>query len=193
MRAKTHEPYRVYTEDEFFAEDGHFTVAGGSLGDEPGSSAGTAAKSTDGRRAYGARRAAGVAMLIGTVGAVVVVLAIDALPHAGGSRRRGALLRVAAREAAHGTSVPTRPLSSKRLQRGLARQPRRGGRSARPARERVTSAGPPSQANRAPQDEVAVSQPAEASADRGEVAHAELAGSSEVPVRSRPEEFGFER
>ena len=188
MRAKTHEPYRVYTEDEFFAEDELIAVAGGAGGEKCGPDAGKSVKSADGKRAYGARRAVGVAVLIGTVGAVVI-LAIDALPHAGGSRRRGALLRVAA----HGTSVPTRPPSSKRLQRGLARQPRRGARAARPARERVTSAGHHSQASRAPQDEVAASQPADASADRGEVAHTELAVSSEVPVRSRPEEFGFER
>ncbi|HXP38580.1 MAG TPA: hypothetical protein VN817_12520, partial [Solirubrobacteraceae bacterium] len=115
MRAKTREPYSVYTEDEFFAEEGRFAVAGHRLGDECGPDTGNAAKSIEGERAYGARRAAGVAMLIGAVGAVVVVLAIDVLPHAGGSRRRGALLRVAAREAAHDTSMSARPSSSKRL------------------------------------------------------------------------------
>jgi hypothetical protein len=137
---------------------------------------------------------AGVAMLIGAAGAVIVVLVVDVLPHVGGSRRRGTSLRVA-REAAHGTSVPARPLGRvplQRLPRALARQSRRGRRSARPDRERVVSARPRSRAERAPRDETA-SRSAEVSADRGDVAHAEPVASGEVPGRSRPEEFGFER
>jgi hypothetical protein len=189
MRAKIREPYRVFTQDEFFAEDGRFAASRLGIDGERGPHAG---KSVGRRRSAGARRVAGIAMLIGAAGAVVVVLAIDVLPHAGGSRRRGASLRVA-REAAHGMSVPAQPLSRMRLPRALARQSRRGGRSARPARERVISAGPRSQAKRAPQGKAPARRPAEVSADRGEVAHEELAASNEVPVRSRPEEFGFER
>jgi hypothetical protein len=192
VRAKTRERYRVYTEDEFFATEGLIAAAEHGVGEECGPDAGKSGMPIDGKRAYGARRAASVAMLVGTVGAVIVVLAIDVLPHAGGSRRRGASLRVA-RVAAHGTSVGARPLSRVRLPRALARQSRRGGRSARPARERVISTGPHPQVNRAPQAEVAASRPAGVSAERGEVARAELAAASEVPVRSRPEEFGFER
>jgi hypothetical protein len=188
MRAKAREPFRVYTQDEFFAEDAHFAMGGPGIDGERARHAG---KSISRRHAAGARRAAGVAMLIGVAGAVVVVLAIDALPHASGSRRRGASLRVG-REVANSTSVPARPLSRVRLPRAVARQSRRGGRSVRPARERVMSARSHSQVERAPRDEVAASRPAEVSADRGEVAHAELAA-SEVSGRSRPEEFGFER
>ena len=189
MRAKAREPYRVYTQDEFFAEDALFVASEPGIDGERDRRLGT---SIGRRRAAGARRAASVAMLIGAAGTVVVVLAIDAVPHAGGSRRRGASLRVV-REAAHGTSVPARSLSRVRLPRALARQSRGGRRAGRPARARVISARAHSQIERAPRGEVASSRPAEALTDRGGVAPAELAASSDVQGRTRPEEFGFER
>jgi hypothetical protein len=133
-----------------------------------------------------------VAMLIGAAGAVVVVLAIDALPHTGNSRRRAALLRVA-RDATGGMSAPARPLSRARLPRALARQSRRGGRLPRLGRERTTSPGLHSQANRLLRVDVGTSRPTVVAAGRDELAHGEVAASSGVPTRPRPEEFGFER
>jgi hypothetical protein len=192
MRATARKPYRVYTQDQFFAEEGLFAAGEPGVGGGRDAHDGKSGESIGGGRVHRARRAAGAAMLIGAAGAVVIVLAIDALPHAGSSRRRGALLRVA-RVAAHGTGVPAQPLSRVRLPRALARQSRRGGRSARPARKRFIFAGPNSESKPAPRDGVAASRPAEVSADRGGGAHAELAASSQTPARSRPEEFGFER
>jgi hypothetical protein len=192
MRATTREPYRVYTQDEFFAEDGLFAAGESGVDDERGPHAGKSRRSTGGRRAYGARRAAGVAMLIGAAAAVVVVLAIDAFPHAGGSRRRGALMRVA-REVTRGPSADARSLGRPRLPRALARQSRRDGRLAHLRHGRAKSANSNSQVNRPPLDERAVSQPAAVPADRDELARAEVARSSEVPTGPRSEEFGFER
>jgi hypothetical protein len=189
MRAKTREPYRVYTEDEFFAGDD--LVAGDGLAavDERGPDAG---QEIGGNRARSARRVAGVAMLIGAAGAVVAVLAIDALPHAGGSRRRGALLRVA-REATRGKSADARSLGRPRLPRALARRSRRGGRVARLREARARPAGSNSQGNRPPRDGGAVTRTAAVPADRRELARVEVSRSSRVPARPQPEEFGFER
>lgn len=189
MRATTSEAYRVYSQDEFFAEDGFFAGGEPAVEHERGPRAG---KSIGGRRAHGARRAAGVAMLIGAAGAVLVVLAVDALPHAGGSRRRVALLRVA-REASRGRSVEARPLSGSPLPRALARQSRRGGRLAHLRHRRAKSSSSNSQADRPPRDEGAVSRPAAVPASRDELAHVEVARLSEAPTHLSSEEFGFER
>ena len=190
MRGTMRHGYRVYTPDEFFAEADLLTTEEPAAGD---------GRDRDARKAIGrgqtrgARRAAGMAMLIGAAGAVVVVLAIDALPHTGNFRRRGASRRVA-REAAFGTSAHARPpTSTARLPRALARQSRRGGRSPRLAREHAVSAGLRSRANRPPRGEVATSRPAAVPAGRDELARAEAVASSEVPTASRREEFGFER
>jgi len=179
MRATTRERYRVYTQDEFFAGEDLVAADGLAVVDERVPNAG---KGTVRRRAHGARRAAGVAMLIGATGAVVAVLAIDVLPQARSPRRRGALLRVA-REAARGTGAPARPLSRTRFPRALARQSRRAGRLAHLERGRAKSAASNSQAGQPLRDEGAVSRPA----------RAEVPRSSEVPTRLRSEEFGFER
>jgi hypothetical protein len=192
MRATARKPYRVCTPEEYFAEDGVFAAGEPGVESERLPRAGTSGKPIGGGGARRARRAAGVTMLIGAAAAVVAVLAIDVLPHAGGSRRRGALLR-AAREATHGTSAPARALSGARPPRALARQSRRGGRLAHLRHARAKSTGSNSRVNRPPRDEGADSRSAAVPADRDEPARVEVARSSEVPTRPRPEEFGFER
>lgn len=189
MRTTTSAPYRVYTQDEFFAGDGLIRAGEPAVDDERGPDAARSIRRT---RAHGARRAAGVALLIGAAGAVIVVIAIDALPHAGGSRRRSALLRVA-REVTRGKSAASRSLSASRLPRALARQSRRSGRVGRLRGGRVKPTGSNPQINRPPRAEGAVSRPAAVPDDRENLARAEVASSGAVPTRPRSEEFGFER
>lgn len=191
MRATTRRGYRVYTPDEFFSEADLLTAQEPAAVDGRDRDAG---KVIGRGRARDARRAAGIAMLIGAAGAVVVVLAIDARPPTGNSRRRDASRRAAvARETAHETSARARPPSTARLPRVLARQLRRGGRAPRLAREYAASAGLRSRTNRRSRAQVAASRPAAVPAAGDELAHAEVAASSDVPTARRPEEFGFER
>ncbi len=189
MRIPTRERYRVYSPNELFAEDGFF--AGG----EPavvGERDPLSTDSLDRPRMRGARRAAGVAMLVGAAGAVVVVLALDAPRHAGGLRRRTALSRVAP-GTARVTSASARSLSRPGLPRALARQSRRGGRQADLKRGRAGSDGSQAPPKRLQRDEGAVGRPAAARAGRDEVARTEVANSTEASVRPRSAEFGFER
>jgi hypothetical protein len=189
MRGAARGRYRVYTQDEFFAEDGLLAA------DEPASDkerGAPARRPIDLGRARRARRAAGFAMLIGAGGAVAAMIAIDSLPHAGSSRRRGTL-SPAARDVARVTSTPARPLSRARLPRALARQSRRGGRAPHLGRERVKSAASQSPVNRPSLDERTASRPVPVPAGRDEVARVGPASPSDVPPRRSREEFGFER
>jgi hypothetical protein len=81
MRRMSGERYRVYAEDEFFAAP---VRASGALGSPP---AGTDAPHT--------HRAAGLAVLVGIVGAIAGVVAIVLLAPRAGTRRKDAQARVA--------------------------------------------------------------------------------------------------
>jgi hypothetical protein len=129
---RARERYRVYSEEEFFAEERRLSTA-----EEHDLQAGLR---VGGRRARGARRLAGLAVLIGAVAAASVVVAIDALRPVGGSRRRDASSRVA-RVGPPGTTSLAR--GKEQLPRALARQSRRNRRpgQVRPLRAQL-AAGP---------------------------------------------------
>jgi hypothetical protein len=189
MRAAARGRYRVYTQDEFFADDGLLTADEPASAKERGAPAG---RSIGLGRVRRARRAAGFAMLIGAGGAIAAMVAIDSLPHTGSSRRRSALLPVA-REAARATSTPARAPSRTRLPRALARQSRRGARAPHLGRDRAKSTASRSLVNRPSLDEHTASRPVAVLADRDEVARVGPASPPDVPPRPSREEFGFER
>jgi hypothetical protein len=195
LRVRTRERYRVYSQNELFAEDGFFAGGEPAAADERGPHDGESLGRT---RARGARRAVGVAMLLGATGAVVAVLALDATRHAGGLHRRTALVRVAP-ETPRGSSASARSPSRSRLPRALARQSRRGGRQADrrqadPRRGRVRPARSQAPPERSQRDAGAVGRPAVVRTGRDEVARAYAdVAESEAPARPRSEEFGFER
>jgi hypothetical protein len=135
---RARERYRVYSEEEFFAEEQRLSTV-----EERCLQAGQ----VGGRRARGAHRLAGLAVLIGAVVAVFLVVAIDALPPAGGSRRRAASSRVA-RVGVSGPTVPASSLGEAQLPRGRARQSRRIWRSGRVTPLRAQLAAGPQHATR---------------------------------------------
>jgi hypothetical protein len=187
MRAAARERYRVYTQDEFFAADESLTAGERAAADECGLRSGRLIGRT---RAHRVHRAAGLAMLTAAALAVSVVVAIDALPHAGSSRRRGALLRAAHEVARAG--APARSLSRARLPHAFARQSRRGGRLPRRGRKRARAAGSPAPSNR-PSLDGSASRSVAPPNDREELARANVTSSSEIPTHPQREEFGFER
>jgi hypothetical protein len=215
---RARERYRVYGEEEFFAEEGRLSTAA-ERDLQPGLRVG-------GCRARGARRLAGLAVLIGAVAAVFVVGAIDALLPVGGSRRRAVLSRVA-RVGVSGPTAPTHSLGKAQLQRGRARQSRRsrrirrsgrvtllraqlaagpqpatrsassGSSGALDGRTSVDQPGPRPNRDDAARDrrspgESIASRPAEI-VDRDEGRHIVVATANDAASLSPREEFGFER
>jgi hypothetical protein len=212
---RARERYRVYGEEEFFAEEGRFSTAEErDLQDVP---------RVGGRRARGARRLAGLAVLIGAVASIFVVVAIDALPPVGGSRRRAVLSRVA-RAGASGPTAPTPSLGKAQLPRGRARQSRRirpsgrvtllraqlaagpqlarrsassGGSGALDGRASVDQHGPrpnwddAARDRRSPGESVA-SRPSDV-VDRDEGRRTAVATADDAASLSPRQEFGFER
>jgi hypothetical protein len=189
MRRAARERFRVYAEDEFFAAADAHNVVDVTAGDR--------------RRVRVPGRLAGLAVLVGAVAAVAIVVAVDALPPAGGSRRRGTAMWMARVRRAPGAGTPSldkaRHRRTARLPRALARQSHRTrgvGAPARTERRRIAAAARQLSAERS-RSTAAESGFAEqtTAADRHEpVSNPEQASSAgNIPTRAQRVEFGFER
>ena len=197
------ERYRVYAEDEFFA----------AVADVDESILESSPSGIDAPRR---RRVASVAVLMGVVGAVVGLVAIDVLAQRGGVRRKAAPLRTARTSVRAATVAALRKTQLRPAQLGRARssagrghvfpaqrprqrktQRRLHNRGARAAVDRANATGAPSPLADAPRHgRVAIdvpagpplAQPADGRTDRIAVARS----SDDLPQRPRAE-FGFER
>jgi hypothetical protein len=123
VRRVSRERYRVYAEDEFFA----------AVAREHDSSLEPSPSCIAPRR----HRVAGVAVLVGVLGAVAGVVALDVLSQRGGARRKAAPRRVARTDIGAATVAALRMGQLRRAQAGRARS------SA--GRERIFSAPRPRQ------------------------------------------------
>jgi hypothetical protein len=108
MRRMRHGRYRVYAEDEFFA----------AVADEHESP--LELSSSSGVEAPRKHRVASVAVLVGVVGAVAGVVAVDVLAHRGAARRKAASLRVARVGAGTATVTALRRVQPRPVQAGRA-------------------------------------------------------------------------